>query len=130
MKSTDLFAVYGSLRKGMGNHRVIGQHMPELLSTEELHGWKMYSMGGFPAICESNDAENDTVIIEVYKVDEAQHELAASSLDMLEGYPSFYNRVLVDTSVGEAWVYFRKEEELSGLNLVESGDWVDYYGTY
>jgi len=127
MKDTDLFAVYGSLRNGFGNHGIIAQFSPELVSVEALHGWKMVSMGPFPAIYKSNDQE-DYVVVEVYSVPAELHSQAAQSLDWLEGFPDFYDRELVDTDHGKAWVYFREEHEVRGLTPVESGDWVEYYG--
>lgn len=42
-----LVAVYGSLRKGMGNHGLLERNDAQLLSTERVTGWNMYSLGDF-----------------------------------------------------------------------------------
>lgn len=116
-----LVAVYGSLRKGMGNHRLIEREEGTLLSTERIKGWEMYSYGGFPFIRPAENPE-DEITIEVY----AMPVTAMQPLDRLEGYPSFYDRKLVDTSKGKAWIYFIDQKGNDAR--VTNGDWVDYKG--
>lgn len=116
----DLVAVYGSLREGLGNHRLI--ESCEKLSTERLHGFKMNDLGYFPAAFSTNNPE-DSIVIEIYKVDEDQTK---ESLDALEGYRSgFYDRIKVSTSKGDAWIYIMDENK--SLKIVEEGDWIEYY---
>lgn len=119
MEQEFLVAVYGSLRQGMGNHRLLEHGEATKLSTEHISGFLMYSMGGFPYIRPATT--EDLIVVEVYKVDAS----TMRSLDRLEGYPSFYDRKLVPTSKGEAWVYFI-DEEPRGREPVVSGDWVKF----
>lgn len=112
-----LVAVYGSLRKGMGNHALLARGNAVHLSTERVKGWDMYSLGAFPFIREGGGE----ITIEVYAVDSQTF----SNLDRLEGYPSFYDRELIETSKGNAWVYFIDSSPNS--RPVTSGDWVTYY---
>lgn len=114
---TNLVAVYGSLRKGLGNHGVLGDS--ELLGTTQVHGFEMISLGGFPAIY---DGEGE-ITIEVYSMDS---EMTAKNLDMLEGYPTFYNRKIIETEFGDAWVYFFDNPTRYPQIKVEEGDWVVY----
>lgn len=116
-----LVAVYGSLRKGMGNHLLIQREEGTLLSTERVSGWEMYSYGGFPFIRPA-DNPSDEITIEVY----AMPVTAMRALDRLEGYPSFYDRKLVQTSKGQAWIYFI--DQPSNGRPVADGDWVAYKG--
>lgn len=109
-----LVAVYGSLRKGMGNHRLLTS--AELMTTERISGFEMYSLGGYPFI---RPGEGD-ITIEVYVVDTHTFK----RLDQLEGFPSFYNRKLVKTSVGSAWIYFI--DQPGNPYRVQDGDWVAY----
>lgn len=119
-----LLAVYGTLKRGHGNHRVING--AEYVGTTNIDGFKMYSMGGFPAINPSHDRPSEAgsssrpsaIVAEVFKVDDKIMQNA----DWLEGYPDFYNRKLVDTEFGKAWIYFI-ERELSSLPVVEDGNW-------
>jgi gamma-glutamylcyclotransferase (GGCT)/AIG2-like uncharacterized protein YtfP len=112
-----LVAVYGSLRKGFGNHRVLERNEAQILSTERIGGFKMFSMGAFPFIQPAS--EEDMITIEVYAVPIT----GLPDLDRLEGYPSFYNRKLVQTSKGQAWIYFI-ENERGGYQQVHDGDWM------
>jgi gamma-glutamylcyclotransferase (GGCT)/AIG2-like uncharacterized protein YtfP len=119
MEQDFLVAVYGSLRQGMGNHPLLSRGEATKLSTERVGGFLMYSMGGFPYIRPAPQL-ND-IVIEVYKVDAS----TMRRLDQLEGYPSFYNRKLIDTTKGQAWIYFI-DEEPGGREPVHSGDWVKF----
>lgn len=71
-----IVAVYGTLKKGFGNNRVLGNS--KLIGTSVIDGFKMYSVGGFPAIV--NDV--GSVMVELYRVDDS----VLPNLDRLEGY--------------------------------------------
>ena len=118
MSKPILAAVYGSLRRGLGNHRLLKSN--KLVGVQELDGFTLwdYAPGSFPAITEGGDSK---ITVELYEVDAA----GLKRLDGLEGYPSFYNRKVVSTERGDAWIYFI-EEDLSHLNKVEDGDWYMY----
>jgi len=77
----------------------------------------MYSYGSFPFL--HKDTNGRPIKIELYKVDERGME----RLDMLEGYPSFYDREKVSTPYGDAWIYFLKDEDCDFYTEVTSGDW-------
>jgi gamma-glutamylcyclotransferase (GGCT)/AIG2-like uncharacterized protein YtfP len=115
-----LVAVYGSLRKGLHNHGLLAQS-PQL-GTDTAQGFKMYSMGGFPFITHEDATPEDTITIEVYEVT----PIEMRRLDRLEGYPSFYNRELIDTKFGKAWIYFIDGDK-DGYPPVVDGDWLKYY---
>jgi len=111
-----LVAVYGSLRVGQGNHRIIAEYEP--LSREwSVPEFTMHNLGGFPALV----AGKNTVLLELYKVDDDTF----AQLDILEGYPHFYNRRQVRTSLGDAWVYFIEDLDHSH-GVVDSGDWSEF----
>lgn len=108
--------VYGSLRRGMGNHGVI--EPGQFLGFDVVEGFNMHSYGAYPYVTHGNGA----VTVEVYEVDCT----TMGRLDTLEGYPSFYNRELRMTKHGEAWIYFIDDEEDDFYDKVEDGDWVEY----
>lgn len=120
-----LVAVYGSLRKNMGNHRLLDNSDSVHLSTERVQGFEMYQYGGsyFPFI-RHGDGE---ITIEVYAV----NSMVMRRLDMLEGYDphatdhSFYNRELIQTSKGAAWIYFIDQDPRDNVR-VQHGDWVQF----
>jgi len=117
MENKTLVAVYGSLRNGLGNHRLlVGQ---EFLGQSVVQGFNLHVYcSGFPAITQGDHS----VLTEVYAVDAP----CMRSLDGLEGYPSFYNRTEVQTTYGKAWIYFMSPDEVQGTELIEDGDWVKY----
>lgn len=116
---SNLVAVYGSLRSGLHNHPTFGNCSANLQGKVELEGWDMYSMGSFPFITPGEG----TITAEVYRVEPDTF----MRLDRLEGYPSFYDRTLVDTKYGKVWVYFIEGRDKSGYTPVTKGDWYEWY---
>jgi gamma-glutamylcyclotransferase (GGCT)/AIG2-like uncharacterized protein YtfP len=110
-----LVAVYGSLRQGLGNHRVIGMANGELVDTgKTVDNYNMYSLGAFPSVSLQHSSHGVPLVVEVYRTDEAG---LTGPLDGLEGYPHFYNRTQVDVvldnsgEVVKAWVYHIDEQK-------------------
>lgn len=102
MNDTFKVAVYGTLKKGYGNHRLLVTAQPIGVGTVE--GFRLYS-SGIPFLVEDKSSEYD-VHVECYEVNVQQ----LRSLDLLEGHPDFYERKLVDvrTDTGEMqtmWIY-------------------------
>jgi gamma-glutamylcyclotransferase (GGCT)/AIG2-like uncharacterized protein YtfP len=118
-----LVAVYGSLRKGFGNHgRLLGSTFVGTTQTTEK--FSMYSLGGFPMV-QLEGAKVSPITVEVYECNDD----ALRSLDQLEGYrgprqSNFYDRSEVETGLGTALIYHIEGRE--GRELVESGDWKEY----
>lgn len=113
------FAVYGTLRKGYGNHRLLKNS--KYLGTEKTTpNYEMYNVGWFPALVPGNES----VVIEVYEVDDP-HTMA--SLDRLEGANrsnperGMYRAETIETSHGIADIYIWNSS-VSGLKKIESGD--------
>lgn len=113
----NLVAVYGSLRKGKGNHVILGDST--YLGTERIKGFDMFSLGAYPYVMPESD---NSIVVEVYEVDS---DSTGKSLDRLEGYPSYYDRKLIQTTHGEAWIYFINEY-IDGTPFVDGGDWILY----
>lgn len=118
-KAQELIAVYGSLRKGYGNHAILKD--AELVSTEVVNiPFKMVSLGGFPGLVP--DESNHNITIEIYRVNETEYR----RVERLEGYPHFYQKALINTSQGELEVYVLNDPMYKNDNHVESGDWIEY----
>jgi gamma-glutamylcyclotransferase (GGCT)/AIG2-like uncharacterized protein YtfP len=80
--------------------------------------YRMISLGGFPGLLKEGTPTEITV--EVYEV---TSDRIAGSLDMLEGYPSFYDRELTTLVDGrECWVYFLGDR-YNSYPVIDSGDW-------
>lgn len=114
-------AVYGTLKQGHGNHRLLSS--AELLGsghTEE--DMLMVSCGGFPAVhFEATHEESCPITVEVYNVDESTMQ----DLDWLEGYPNFYDRSQIEVVVGGdikvAWMYHFNGQP--SRPVVKGGNW-------
>lgn len=121
-------ATYGSLRTGMQNDGVnVRAGATSLGNGKTKENYDLYRYAGcyFPSVSLVNSESNLPVVVEVF---EAPSAALMGPYDMLEGYPSFYNRtqipVILDT--GEevvAWLYHIDEAQ---EERVEHGDWVVY----
>lgn len=113
--------VYGTLKRGHGNHHLINKE-PEATIIAELP-FKMISLGGFPGLIESDKLHNITG--EIYHVDKETF----ARLDRLEGYPDFYKRQQFDLKDfgidGKAWFYYLplNDAYYQRAQVVESGEW-------
>ena len=111
--------VYGSLKRGFYNYygRLDGTRGYAKFLGEATTKGKMYNLGHFPAV---NIDEEGTIHGEVFEVDEN----VVRALDLLEGYPTFYNRTKVPLSSGDqAWIY-HIERELPEDQHIPSGEWI------
>lgn len=124
-----IYAVYGSLRKELSNHRILQES--ELLGeyvTPPIYS--MYSLGSFPGVVPKGDT---SITLELYEVVEESIE---KDLDRLEGYHpydknnSFYLKEKLETPFGEAFIYFVNKDYLSSnieaYEKVPSGNWKEY----
>lgn len=118
-----LYAVYGTLRQGFGNNRLLQNEHSQYLGTQTLNiPFKMVSMGGFPGLVSTPDVTRD-ITIEVFRVTDAGVE---DRLDGLEGYPGWYDKQTIETKWGTAFVYTQTEAQVRRAPLVESGDWKEF----
>lgn len=96
-------SVYGSLKKGFGNHRLLANS--RFLSHGVIKDAILVSLSAYPALY-INQLLGDNVQVEIYRVTPEEFR----SLDMLEGYDTFYNRTEVSIEVVSGvyirtWIY-------------------------
>lgn len=117
-----LFFVYGTLRAGQPNHRLLAD--ARLVGCgETVKPAAMYSAGAYPAV--NLDEPVGPITGEVYECTEEIWR----RLDRLEGYPIHYTRsrvavrlLLEETGhTVEAWIYHQDDPHGS---LIPSGDWL------
>lgn len=111
--------VYGTLKQGHGNHRVLGDS-PLLTTAKTSANYTMFNTGGFPAVIPEGTT---TIQGEVYEVDETTFP----RLDRLEGYPRMYDREVITVTDDEgqqhdAWIYLWQYDH-SRLPVIEKGEW-------
>ncbi len=120
-----LVAVYGTLRTGEGNFRVMTAAGGESLGLgKTVENFNIYSLGGFPKVSLTRSGNKVPVVVEVFETSIAG---ITGPLDRLEGYPSFYNRTIIDVELdtGEkvkAWIYHIEENGALSRPIM-SGDW-------
>lgn len=109
--------VYGTLLRGEVNHRLLcgarclGEHRTEPRFT-------LLVLGAYPGLIPGGDT---AVRGEVYAVDAA----GLRRLDRLEDCPRLYDRRLIPTAHGSAWVYLYRGPRADRLRLAQ-GDWRGY----
>ena len=123
---TNLVFVYGTLKKGFGNHRLLVK--AEFMCPSYIFDGKMLDLGAFPAVVDGAREIHG----ELYSVDKA----TLASLDRLEGHPTFYERRKVHAMVPdgpgqegdmEAWCYFLSKDSQAHYEklcpVIEEGIW-------
>ena len=105
-----LIFVYGTLKGGFCNHGVLGDAtFMGNYTTPPVY--RMFDLGAFPAI----SLDGTTAIIgEVYEIDNLDR------VDVLEGYPTLYDRSEIPTNFGMAWVYHYEWGE-SDYHFIQKG---------
>lgn len=106
--------VYGTLLRGeVNHHRLAGAEFLGACRTEPC--FTLFNLGAYPGLARRG---RTAVSGEVYRVDNA----GLRYLDRLEDYPTLYDRTLIPTPVGRAWVYLYRGE-LSDRPVIRGGDW-------
>jgi gamma-glutamylaminecyclotransferase len=116
--------VYGSLLDGLHNHHFLDR--ATLIGPAVIErGFRMVSLGGFPAIIPADDDEGTPIIGELYAAPAA----VIRRLDRLEGHPTFYRRqqddVVCKGADCTAWVYVLTSHGrgFDAGKYVTDGDW-------
>lgn len=102
LNKTEMYAfVYGSLKKGLHNHEVLGD-AKFIMSTVTREKYYMYGMGSFPAVTEQRAEAH--IQGEVYSI----NSLHLEDLDQLEGNGHFYKRKMIRVKGFKfpVWMYF------------------------
>lgn len=114
-------AVYGSLKRGFGNHRLIAA---ALISCKPCRiTGRLYDTGcGYPAFIV--DPDGYTVQAELMTL----NARILAAVDRLEGHPNFYKRTLLEcvTDAGQiekAFVYVMPKTAVFYMKEITSGIW-------
>lgn len=121
-------ATYGSLRRNMQNFRVNANGGGEFVGmgkTDDKYNLYRYSGCYFPSVSLKHSSNDKQVVVDVF---EAPVDGMEGAYDMLEGYPSFYNRTQIPVTLEDgrsvmAWIYHIDTEQ---SELIESGDWCEH----
>jgi gamma-glutamylcyclotransferase (GGCT)/AIG2-like uncharacterized protein YtfP len=109
--------VYGSLKRGMANHRQIGTC--GYRGEAQLVGLALYDLGPFPMAIASGDPA-DLLCGELYAARAGQ----LLALDRFEGAPRLYTRVRWPVPGQQrAWVYVGRPQQVRFVRKIENGIW-------
>lgn len=114
-----LVAVYGTLKRGMTNHRLLEE--ARYVGSDLLTSITLYDLGDYPAaLLESSEG----IQVEVYEVSDAQ----IADLDRLEEIDprnpdaGLYSRCICQTRHGNAWIYIYNRA-VDGRARIDNGSW-------
>jgi len=116
---SELVFVYGTLKADCYNHHTLGKGKLVGKGATETK-YTMVDLGAFPGVLK--DLPTSTIKGEVYKVNNL------ASLDILEGYPTFYNRTKVNVDTEDksvsAWMYYLNDQDrYVYTKVIPSGVW-------
>lgn len=110
--------VYGTLKRGHPNHGILEKS--DFLGPCYLDGrYRLCDLGYYPGLCRTPADITGRIFGEVYRVDME----TLTSLDLLEGHPTFYERQKVNTPWKSAWAYILPDEYLDKHPHIADGLW-------
>lgn len=113
---------YGSLRQGEYNHSYFNKGDFYFLQTVELQGYKLYSLGSYPGVKES-DNNTDTIICDVVVIEDKPTFESIDRMELGAGYSRKLVDVKLDTGELIKCVIYIYEDRVKEEWLVEGGDW-------
>ncbi|MFT4705299.1 MAG: gamma-glutamylaminecyclotransferase [Bradymonadia bacterium] len=115
-----LIFVYGTLMRGLRNHHLLA-HARFVRDDKTAELFTLLDFGRYPAVVPS---KRDPISGELYEVDDD----TLATLDALERYPQWYDRIQVPLSGGgRAWLYvFTHSPDAEGVaySVVPGGAWM------
>lgn len=122
-ETNQLVAVYGTLKQGFGNHRLLKD--ATFIGEGKTKDKYRLCVSGLPYMIKGEHSAGKNAVVELYDC----NPLEMYNLDILEGHPRFYKRekidVLVNEKVYNAWVYF-----VPNNSHYNNGEYVESYDGY
>jgi len=119
MNDSNLYAFYGSLRRGMQNYDAYKEALRYRFSIR-LRGYKMYALPHYPFVIRSD--QEDSIVAEIFQITHASVARSIHELELSVGY--FYEEVKIhEMNVG---IYLFEQAE--NYPEVVGGDWVKFFG--
>jgi gamma-glutamylcyclotransferase (GGCT)/AIG2-like uncharacterized protein YtfP len=119
MASTNLYAFYGSLRRGLHNYEQFSRFLNYRFSTW-ITGFQLYSLGDFPFALFTNNV-NDRILIEVFEIQDLETQKEIDDLELNYGYHC--ETIVIDGEPVKIYVF----KEKANYPPVSGGDWVKFF---
>lgn len=116
---SNLFAFYGSLRRGMENYEPLKEYLHYHYHTW-LHGYQLYSLGTYP-FAYRTDSPSDKILVEVFEINHQPTIDTIHKIEMDAGY--FLDTILIDSQPVNIYLYADKAD----YPFVFGGDWVQFF---
>jgi gamma-glutamylcyclotransferase (GGCT)/AIG2-like uncharacterized protein YtfP len=121
MTGTNLFAFYGSLRKGMENFKAYQSDL-KYLKTRRIAGFELYALEEYPYAVKT-DVFSQMLVVEVFEIEDQRVAETIHQMELEAGY--IFELIEVDGE--KVGIYLFEQSE--GDSKVESGDWVEFFGS-
>lgn len=125
-KKMKLFS-YGTLMKGQSRSFIMRSLNGKKLIDTEIKGFRLYANDDHPTVRKEN---GHSVLGEVWEFD-LEKEKVLDQLDMIEGYPDYYDREEITINGEYIWVYimtdmaFQQQQNMGKIYPLEGGNWKD-----
>ncbi len=116
---TNLYAFYGSLRRGQHNYDRFESHLQYRFSAW-IRGYQLYSFGDFPFAVKTNQQAH-RILVEIFAISEMEVEREIDELEL--GYGYYQELIQIDQL--QVRLYLFKDQ--ANYPLVLGGDWVKFY---
>jgi gamma-glutamylcyclotransferase (GGCT)/AIG2-like uncharacterized protein YtfP len=117
--TTNLYAFYGSLRRGLENYGLFQSHLHYQFSCW-ITGFTLFSMGDFPFAVKT-DNENDKILVEIFEITDEETQKKIDELEL--GYDYYLETILIDKKPTK--IYVMKNN--ANYPAVIGGDWVKFF---
>lgn len=120
-----LVAVYGTLKRGEGNNRVM-EESEFLGEVDTAPEFTLYSWGGFPALVPEGETSVKCEIFRVNDPGTLQRIYRLEGYNGIRGHASntFYDTMDIPTPWGDAEVFIQDASQNEGHSVIESGNFV------
>lgn len=119
-----IFFLYGSLRKGFQNHDLI-QDKALFKGKAKIMGYRLYSLGSYPAIYPSN-RQDDYVFGELYQIQDEDVIKRMHRMEIGAGYKLVKEKCYIDEKNTMTVAFYQyKDATVTRNKRIESGDWGD-----
>lgn len=113
-----LLAVYGTLKRPYGNHRlIVDAKLPFVGTAITNSSGFMMEGGGFPIVYEGEDEQmGDRIFVELYRFED---EDQITRIDNLEGHPDWYTRKPFEFSIVESEEFLEGQPVQAQMYVME-----------